>query len=129
MVFFGGLLELISLYDSFLRNHIAKHVNKGSGHVSYFSSTICNELIKLMGDSVMSVIIKELKDAKFFSISVDSTPDLSHIDQLTITVRYTLENGPMERFVKFIPMFNHTGAEIANIIFQFLDENGIDIKN
>ena len=44
------------------------------------------EFIEIMGSTVLSVIITELKEAKYFSLSVDSTPDLCHVDQLTVIV-------------------------------------------
>ena len=71
-----GVLELISKFDPFLRNHIETYGNKGKGRPSYLSSTICEEFIEIMGSTVLSVIITELKEAKYFSLSVDSTPDL-----------------------------------------------------
>uniref|UniRef100_H2YTB8 TTF-type domain-containing protein n=1 Tax=Ciona savignyi TaxID=51511 RepID=H2YTB8_CIOSA len=118
---FRGKNELIA-------EHISKHANKGRGHASYLSSTICEELIELMGQKVLCVIIDEIKTAKYFSISVDSTPDIMHVDQLSV-IRYVLQSGPVERFLKFIPIYSHTGSEIARIILQFLEENGINIQN
>lgn len=124
-----GILELLSEYDTFLAAHIRKHANKGRGHTSYLSSTICEEVIELMGQTVLSVIVNEIKLAKYFSISVDSTPDVMHVDQLTVIVRYVLQSGPIERFIKFIPMFSHSGYEIAQIMLHFLEENGINIED
>ena len=43
-----GILELLSNYDSFIAEHISKHANKGRGHTSYLSSTICEQVIELM---------------------------------------------------------------------------------
>ena len=124
-----GILELLSEYDTFLAEHISNHANKGRGHASYLSSTICEEMIELMGHKVLSVIVDEIKTAKYFSISVDSTPDIMHVDQLTLIIRFVLQSGPVERFLKFIPIFSHTGLKIALIILQFLEENGINIEN
>ena len=45
-----------------------------------------------------------------------------HVDQLKVIIRYVLPSGSVERFIKFIPKFGHTGAEIAEIILNFLDE-------
>ena len=42
------------------------------------------------------------------SVSVDSTPDVSNVDQLTCVIRYVLPSGPVERFVHFLPMMKHT---------------------
>jgi len=44
---FLGILELISEFDPFLKSHIERHGNKGKGHSSYLSKTICNEKIIL----------------------------------------------------------------------------------
>ena len=40
-----GMLELLAQYDDFLKQHIQKHANLGSGHTHYLSSTICEELV------------------------------------------------------------------------------------
>ena len=45
---FLGILELLAEYDAFLAEHIQKRVNKGKGHVSYFSSTVCEEFIDVI---------------------------------------------------------------------------------
>ncbi|CAG5861720.1 unnamed protein product, partial [Menidia menidia] len=73
-----GILELISEFDPFLKSHIEKYGNAGSGKPSYLSSQTCEEFIQLMGDRVLSEIVSEVKMAKYFSVSVDSTPDVAH---------------------------------------------------
>ena len=81
-----------------LLNTSVSTLNKGRGHTSYLSSTICEEVIELMGEKVMSVIVDEIKTAKYFSISVDSTPDIMHVDQLTIIIRYVLHLAQLSGF-------------------------------
>ena len=83
-----GLLELLSQFVPFLAEHIRRYGNKGRGQVSYLSSTICEEFVKLLSDRVKAKIIAEIKKAKNYSISKDSTPDIAHIDQLSIVMRY-----------------------------------------
>ena len=107
-----GILEVLARYDAFLAEHIQRFSNEGKGHTSYLSSTTCEELISLMASKVLSIIIEEVKSAKFFSISVDSTTDVTHSDQLTFVVRYVLPTGPEERFLQFLPMIGHKGQEI-----------------
>ena len=59
----------------------------------------------------------EIQAAKYLSFSVDSTPDISHTDQLMFTVRYIQCNGePIERFLKFVPISSHTGLHMFEII-------------
>ena len=75
---FLGVIEFFSKYDSFLAYH--KYVNKGTGHASYLSSTIYEESVQIMATKLMTIIIEKLKTVKYFSRSVDSTPDIKHID-------------------------------------------------
>ncbi|GBP40058.1 Zinc finger MYM-type protein 1 [Eumeta japonica] len=80
---FLGLLKLVAQFDPFLASHIARYGNKGKGNPSYLSKTVCDELIDLMSDKIHIVIVEEIQSAGYFSLSVNSTPDLSHTDQLS----------------------------------------------
>src|SRR5687767_14939663 len=98
----------------------------------YLSSTVCEEQINLMGQRVLDVIITQVKAAKYLSISVDSTLDVSHTDQLTahVVMRYVTTTGPVERFFKFLPMTAQlTRHEMADMVFAFLTECQINIRN
>ena len=66
----------------FLPQHIQKHANKGSGHTNYLSSTTYEELISGSGKWVLKEIVDRVQNAKYFSVTVGSTPDISHTDQL-----------------------------------------------
>ncbi|XP_026821670.1 uncharacterized protein LOC113560093 [Rhopalosiphum maidis] len=97
---FLGALELIAKFDPFLAKYIETHGNKGRGHVSYLSLAIYDEFILIMSNEVIKRIVDELKLSKHYSIIVDSTLDVSKIDQLTLIVRYILPNGTLiERFL------------------------------
>ena len=109
---FLAILELSAKYNTFLAEHIQKRVNKGKGHVSYFSSTVCEEFINVIATKV--IIISEIKQVKYYSVSVDSTPGIANVDDLTIIFRYVLPGGPMERFVKFIPTRRHINHQLAD---------------
>jgi hypothetical protein len=65
--------------------------------------------------------------AKYFSVSVDSTPDVTHVDQLTCVLMYVLPSGPVERFATFLDMQGHTGRQLAESLLKFLEKHGIDI--
>jgi hypothetical protein len=75
-------------------------------------------------------IITEIKTAKYFAISVDSTPDVAHIDQLTFIVRYVKENGkPVERFIRFIELYGHGAANMTDVITQLINDMGLNMDN
>jgi len=122
-----GALELLSKFDPFLAVHMEKYGNRGKGNPSYLSANICDELIIIMGQHVLATIIQEVKFAKYYSISVDSTPDVSHCDQLTFTIRYVKNMEPIERFLQFIPIFGHSAKNLSDVIVHFLQDNGIPL--
>jgi hypothetical protein len=119
---FLGLFELIAKFDPFLASHIQKFGNKGSGVTSYLSKTICDEFIPIMAHKVRDSILDDLRTAGYFSLSVDSTPDRSHIDQLTVIVRYVSPDDglPIERFLTFLEMGSHTGESMAKMVHNYL---------
>ena len=92
---FLGVLEAVSHFDPFLAQHLGEHGNPGKGRLSYLSSTICDEFITILARSIHDKIVAELQTAKHYSVSVDSTPGITHIDQLTVIVRYVLPAGPV----------------------------------
>ena len=77
------------------------------------------------------MIIKELQQSMYFSLSVDSTPDVSHVDQLTVVVRYVrMSDGEVvERFLTFIAIESHTGEALATAVLKFLTCYDIDVKH
>ena len=99
-----GLLELLAKFDPFMAEHIIAHANKGKGDTSYpcrdcghncvvcfilkirlrvrqryLSKTIREEFISLIKSSAYDNIICELKNSKYYTISLDSTPDISNV--------------------------------------------------
>lgn len=86
-------LKLIAQFDPFICEHIAKYGNKGRGNVSYLSSIICDEFIQLMNNSVADKILCKINESKYFSVIVDSTPDISKTDRLTVVIRCITPTG------------------------------------
>ena len=70
-----------------------------------------------------------MKKSKYYTISLDSTPDIANVDQLTLIVRYVLPAGPEERFIKFLDMNSHNAEHLQDKMLAFLNENGIGIEN
>jgi len=113
----------------FLASHIARQGKPGSGRSSHLSSSACEELIDLMAQTVLAEMIREIKKSVYHSISIDSTPDISQVDQLAIVVRYVNDQGPVERFLTFLGLDvgGHTGAALEKRVPDYLFSIGIDI--
>lgn len=124
-----GTLELLSEYDPLLSTHISQYGNKGRGRASYLSANICDEFTFLIAQRIEKQILTELKDAKYYALSVDSTPDVSHTDQMAICLRYVKSGKPVERFICFTPIEDHTANHMAETIFKIFDDKSINIMD
>lgn len=72
-----------------------------------------------MSKKVQSTIIQEINVSHYFSISVDSTPNISHIDQLSLCVWYVNEYGnPVEWFLCFLDHVGHKAEDMAEAVFK-----------
>ncbi|XP_026821577.1 52 kDa repressor of the inhibitor of the protein kinase-like [Rhopalosiphum maidis] len=123
-------LELISEFDPFLAQNINKYGNAGRGSTSYLSSTVFEEVISIMAEKVNKYSVDEIKRRIYFSIIVDSTPDITHIDQLSFIVRYVNDQGLLvERFLEFIPKAGHKSAELFDVVNDLIKFYDLDWSN
>ena len=70
-----------------------------------------------------------MKKYKYHSILLDSTPDISNVDQLTLIVCYVFPSGPVEGFMKFLDMEGHSAEKLTKSLLDFLKKNEIDIRD
>ena len=125
-----GCLEFLSQYDQILADRIIKYGRKCQGNPSYLTWIICDEFIELLAQKVKTRIISETKSRQLYAISVDSTADLSRVDQLTFVIRYVQDNGTVcERFVQFLKVSSHTSEQLANTVKSILDDLTLDIAD
>ena len=71
------------LLDSWLNSPSSRAYN-----VTYIAPESQNETITLLADQVRQEIILDIKQAGMFSVSADTTPDLSKSDQMTVVCRF-----------------------------------------
>lgn len=116
------ILELIAEYDSFLSKHTKNNGNCGKGNTNYLLSTIREEIVELIGKKVFNEIITRIKKSMYYSISLDSTPDAGHVDQLTSISRYLEDYNPVEKFVTYMPNQSFKEYEIKLGALDVCDE-------
>ena len=79
---------------------------------------------------MISIITEEMKTAKYSSILMDFTPDISHIDQLSFFFRYFKQDGSsVERFLKFMENRGLKAEELVDAVFRTLNDFGLDIAD
>ncbi|XP_068208339.1 uncharacterized protein [Palaemon carinicauda] len=84
---FLKFVELIALFDPFMSEHLCKMRNEET-HVHYLGKNIQNELIDILANAIKEEILRNAHAAKYFSIILDSTPDMSQVEQMTAIIRF-----------------------------------------
>eukprot|EP00731_Ephydatia_muelleri_P011301 Em0006g195a len=101
-------------------------------HAMNFTKTPAtqNELIEVMGKHiVLCNIVDELKAARWYAILADEVTS-HNIEHLAICARFVDQNNNIwEEFLAFIGLDRITGAEIADAIIKFLQDNDDPVAN
>lgn len=69
---------------------------------TYISPVVQNELIDCCSTIVTEIILKEIKESKFYSVIFDETTDISHSSQMSLVIRYVHKAVVKENFIAFI---------------------------
>lgn len=112
------------------QNQIANRKN-----IHYLSSDIQNDVIAALAGAIRSSIMQQIKESKFYSVIADCTPDISHTEQLSLTIRYVRyveesnEFNIFERFITFNAVTSKTGQGIADLLIEMLTNIGLNIDD
>lgn len=119
-----SLLHFMSNTDTVLAQHLA-----GGSRIKYVSKTIMEEQIKLLAREVRSGITSECKRAKFYTVIADSSPDISHKDQMAVLLRYVVVDRDVrlvrihERFIGYFHVTDGTATGICSVLERVLFED------
>lgn len=131
---FLEMVEMLSKYDSVLKEHLMR-LKQGTcklkASVSYLAPNTQNEFINVLANHVKELLVTDIKSAKYFGIIFDSTPDISHTDQMSEVIRYVkIHNGKVEVrevFLGFFPLKGKKAADLSSEILKSLESDGLDI--
>lgn len=122
---FIEIVKLVSKYDAVL----AKHLAESNRNETYLSPKIQNDILKCMADETLHTILNEVKQAKYFTIIVDSTVDIGRIDQFSFSLRFVDQQGDIkEHFLCFEELPNATANDYFVIIKKLMEEYKLDIS-
>lgn len=136
----GNFLEvilLLSQYDVVLKKHLDKIIpeskkmhekgtkRRSGDFTSFLSKTTINYVIDIISKKMKKIITGEICEAEIYSIELDTTQDVSTIDQLALVIRYVLQGVVYERLLSFVCCRDSTGAGIHNLIIHELESNNL----
>ena len=127
---FLGLVKFTAMFDPIMRSHLERIADK-SLHNHYLGKNIQNALIDLMARQVKQEIIKRVQQAKYYSIILDCTRDVSRVEQMSLVLRYVdVNSGDIkEHFIGFIPVEKTTGADLADYVLSELKSLGLKLED
>ena len=109
--------------------------------VYYLGKDIPNELIQLLTGAIKPKILTHAKSAKYVSIYLKCTPDISHIEQMTMIVCFVDVIKPSDNemsepkviirghFLGFVVVKETSGAFMSETLLGQLEQMRLTIKN
>ncbi|CAN0903350.1 Zinc finger MYM-type protein 1 [Linum grandiflorum] len=99
---------MLNEFDPVIQEHVHRITNDEIHH-HYLSHKIQNKIILLLANSIKSKIIGKIKQANYFSVILDCTPDISHQEKMSMILRYV--------------NFSSNSISIEESFWGFLDVN------
>lgn len=131
---FLKLIEYTASFDVVMQEHVRRVQSQDNAmQPSYLGKTIQNEVIEILAKKVHENIAYKIKQARYFSIILDCTPDISHQDQMTVVIRYIdisqREAHVKEQFLGYLKVVSSTGSDLLDVFLNELQNLGLDYKN
>jgi hypothetical protein len=122
---FLASLKFLAEFDEVTKHHLHR-IESGKTH--YLSPEIQNEFINLMGNKVRESIVGKVKQVCYFSLMLDSTPDVSHQEQVSLIVRYLdVENFEIkESFLGYFEIVKPDAQHYEELVLKTLKDIGLD---
>ncbi|KAG8540294.1 hypothetical protein GDO81_019541 [Engystomops pustulosus] len=131
---FLSIIQLLADYDPVLHELIEMPQRS----IKYLSPKIQNEIIQILAGQVQKEIVSDIQQAQFYSIIMDTTQDISKVDQLSQVFRYVsvdrAENGRAtsvkihEVFLGFYAVKDQSAAGIEKDINAGIESKGLKLN-
>ena len=126
---FCEIVRLLSRHNPVMKSWLENRSSR-KYHTTYMSPQSQNEFIMLLGEEIRAIISDKVNQSGFCSVMADTTPDVSHSNELSVAVRFvdseTLE--PEERLVRVSETNDKTGEGQAKDIVKSLESSNIPLS-
>lgn len=126
---FKDLLVLLAKHSPAISTHINNIQNKFRKE-RFISLDRQNLLINSIAQEITTVIRFEVQNAPFFSISIDSTFNVSRTEQVSFIIRYVEESGKInERLIAMKNSAITTGQALFDLFSEAMDRHSLEWKS
>ena len=130
---FLGLLEQLAKRN-FVLNELQNRTIRPKSKPHYFDKDFQNKLINLLAKEAEKVLLTQLKQAKYFTVILDCTPNILREKQLTVILRSVQcdnENGAKINgaFGVFLGVNERTGKGLLNVFLKQFKELGLNLPD
>ena len=137
---FLKFVEYLTLFDPNMKEHFCR-VKDQETMMHYLGKDIQNEFIQLLAGAIKQQILTNANTAKYYSIILDCTADVSPIEQMTVIVHFVDVIKPLdnemsepefiirEHFLGFVPLKETTGGFITETLPGQLEQMELPIAN
>lgn len=137
----GNFLEMILLlgmYDTCLQQHLTDSIKKSKAQhasgskrrgslVTLLSKETTSKVIRVIGQLIKESIASEVREAKLFSVQIDTTQDIAAKDQCSVIIRYVTD-VVHERLVALLDCEASTGQYFVSLLKDTLAALNLDVS-
>ncbi|XP_073131436.1 uncharacterized protein [Henckelia pumila] len=123
---------MTAVFDPVMKEHL-RRIKDHVTYTTYLGCKIQNELIQMLASEVRKTILAKVRRAKYFSIILDCTPDVSHKEQMSIVIRCLDDSESStkveEYWVQYLEVDDTSGLGIFMHIKNALVNLDLDIND